>query len=97
MKMHVKCLTKLSQPCAIVILILDIIAPGFGTMCLGCFAKPDCGNAFLTGLLQSLTAFIIIGWIWSIYLGIQLVKISSMSAIDLAKFMAEQVSKGESG
>ena len=88
MKMHVKCLTKLDQGCAIVIMVLNILAPGLGTWCLGCCAKPDCMNAFLTGLLQGLTAWIIIGWVWAIYLGYQLVKISSMNAVEMAAYLA---------
>lgn len=68
------------------ILIVNIIFPGVGTMFLACcFDKtnisPEEVSLFRTfllivGLIQFLTAFCILGWIWSIATGFFLVQAS---------------------
>lgn len=54
---------------AIVLLVINIIFPGIGTAVMSCIGgfKPW---TLLVAILQLLTAFIIIGWIWSIWWGI---------------------------
>lgn len=54
---------------ALVILIINIIAPGVGTIIMGCCSQ-NCGEWFCTGILQLLLTVLLIGWIWSICTGI---------------------------
>lgn len=54
-------------------LITNIFLPGFGTMinsCAGFFS----GAGFCYGLLQLILAATLIGWIWSIFYGIEIVR-----------------------
>jgi len=57
---------------AMVILILNIFFPGIGTMVCGCVGRNanPCGW-FMIGFLQIILIFCLIGWIWSIITGIQ--------------------------
>ena len=54
---------------AILLLIINIVFPGIGTIIMSFMNKCKWMTA-LVGLLQLLTAFILVGWIWSIYWGI---------------------------
>ncbi len=60
---------KLNGCCAILILILNIILPGWGTIILGLMSGSNCCSFFCEGVLQFLTAICIVGWIWSIMTG----------------------------
>jgi hypothetical protein len=59
-----------SKVVGIIILILNIFFPGVGTMLLACIGGSFVVEHLVIGLLQFFTAFLIIGWIWSIYWGI---------------------------
>mmetsp|Transcript_22464 Transcript_22464/g.24983 ORF Transcript_22464/g.24983 Transcript_22464/m.24983 type:complete len:83 (+) Transcript_22464:36-284(+) len=54
----------------IVLWILNLFAPGFGTFLSSCLGDKDCiSSQIIVGILQWLTGFCIIGWIWSIWWG----------------------------
>jgi len=65
----------LGKTLALIILILNIFFPGLGTMIMGCSSE-SCGKWFCYGLLQSLLAPLIIGWIWAICTGIKCHKLA---------------------
>ena len=55
---------------AIVMCILNVLLPGVGTMIAACAGSGVVKKAqIVIGLLQFFTAYILIGWIWSIYWG----------------------------
>ena len=61
---------KVESSMGIVILILNIIIPGLGTMLTACMAGDFNCTVLLIGILQNFLAYFIIGWIWSILHGI---------------------------
>ena len=62
------------KPVAIIAAIFNFLFPGFGTMIAACAAQDNVSKTQLViGLTQFLTAFVLIGWIWSIYWGYLLV------------------------
>ena len=68
------CLCKVpvvSTECAIIVLIINILLPGWGTMLLGCISDHNCGYFFVIGLIQFFLTVLLIGWIWSIITGIK--------------------------
>ena len=68
---------RVNQNLAVVVFLLNIILPGFGTMLATCFAKNDgivSKAQICCGLLQFLTSFFLVGWIWSIYWGYLILK-----------------------
>ena len=59
---------------ALVCLVINIFVPGIGTIVAGVVGnKPMIGR----GIAQLLLALIIVGWIWAIVTGIQLVQNAS--------------------
>ena len=52
----------------IIMLILNIVLPGFGTMLNGC-CGPICCDLIIIGLLQLITAPLVVGIVWSIFYG----------------------------
>ena len=73
MEMHEKSLiVGIHKKWALVVLILNIIIPGLGTIISGCVARGDhMFNNTIVGLLQlTLTPFFLLGWFWSISLGL---------------------------
>jgi len=80
-KMH-----ELSTECdldkysAIAVLLLNIFLPGWGTVFAGIIVNPTLAkNNLVIGTIQYFTAFLLIGWIWSIYVGIKIYKYSMKS------------------
>ncbi len=64
-------------PC--VVLVFNIILPGFGTAIQAYYAKDGCScGTYMVGVAQSLTAYLIVGWVWSIWHGIQVDKVSNL-------------------
>ncbi len=55
---------------AYLILILNIFLPGVGTMCMACAGEKFIGINLLHGLLQMITAWLIIGWVCAILWGV---------------------------
>ena len=66
-----------SWPC--LVLIFDIILPGFGTVLQSYCYERGCWNCgtFLVGVLQAITAPLIVGWIWSIWHGCKVYEVST--------------------
>ena len=64
---------ELNKVLAIILLVLNCIFPGVGTMCLSCLGPRFVWDHLIIGLLQLLLSFLIIGWVWSIFWGILLV------------------------
>jgi hypothetical protein len=58
-------------PMAVLMLVLNIILPGTGTMLNGCFGRVCC-DLIIIGFLQMITAILLVGWIWSIWYGIRI-------------------------
>ncbi len=57
---------------ACVVLIINILFPGIGTMIVGCAGRnANCYAWFCIGILQIFLLFCFIGWIWAIITGIQ--------------------------
>mmetsp|Transcript_9548 Transcript_9548/g.10559 ORF Transcript_9548/g.10559 Transcript_9548/m.10559 type:complete len:86 (+) Transcript_9548:42-299(+) len=56
-----------------IILILNIVLPGVGTMVAGCIYKCH-RKSIIIGLLQLLLFPFIIGWVWSVIWGVLIVK-----------------------
>jgi len=64
---------RLEPQTGLIILILNIIFPGLGTMIVGCIGRNvNCCAWVLIGIGQSLLTVCIVGWIWSILVGIQI-------------------------
>jgi hypothetical protein len=62
---------NISMGAAILVLIMNIVFPGVGTMIMGCLCN-DGNNAchwIWIGFAQLLLAFFIFGWIWAIFTG----------------------------
>jgi hypothetical protein len=70
-------LPSLNPALAVILLIINIFLPGVGTMILGCINGGCDITHIVVGILQFITAGIIIGWIWSIWWGILLVQKSA--------------------
>ncbi len=70
MKNH---LPVLSKSIAIVILVINCIFPGIGTMLLSCIGGQFKKEHLIVGLLQMVLAICVIGWIWSILWGVILI------------------------
>ncbi|CAM9369850.1 unnamed protein product [Ectocarpus sp. 4 AP-2014] len=64
----------LKTPLALVIFIINIFLPGVGTIIVGALAC-SC-ETLIVGLLQLFTCCIIIGWVWSIWWGWELLEVS---------------------
>jgi len=48
-------------------LIVNILLPGVGTLVAG--IKSERNTTMVIGVLQFITSFLLVGWIWSIYWG----------------------------
>ncbi len=65
-----KAVVKVEPPTNLVLFIVNILLPGIGTIISAFMDKGGMNNtALIYGVLQLLTAWILIGWCWSIYHG----------------------------
>ena len=71
-------------------LILNIFLPGIGTIVNACSGVQICPG-LLWGILQILTAPILIGWIWSIFYGIQIVEVAGKARYMVPVDMRDEV------
>ena len=59
-----------TNPClGLLMLIMNIIIPGTGTMLNGCVGYRCC-ELIVIGFLQLITAPLCVGWVWSIWYGV---------------------------
>ena len=68
---------KVPDPWGIIILICNILFPGFGTM-ISAYCKEDgfCCMAVVLAWVQAALATILIGWFWAIWHGYKIYEIS---------------------
>lgn len=66
--------------CAVLLFILNVFLPGVGTIlnALCCGKGPVSCTGLLIGLLQLITASFLLGFIWSIWWGIEIMKRSAV-------------------
>jgi hypothetical protein len=57
---------------AVVILIINIIFPGVGTMIAGCVSGHNVGTFICMGIAQIFLSISIFGWIWAIFTGVMI-------------------------
>ena len=59
---------KLDSQMALIVLILAIFAPGWSTIVAGVLSKNDeqQKSATIVGVIQILTCWFVLGWIWAI-------------------------------
>ena len=62
---------SLEKNMALLVFVLCILAGGLGTIIAGVLSKDDDKqkSAIILGIVQWLLAFLVIGWLWSIYSG----------------------------
>lgn len=71
---YVSDVPKVSQPVSYIVAFINFILPGWGTW-VAAFAATSTSQSAVSktqlsiGLMQFLTTFALIGWIWSIYWG----------------------------
>ncbi len=66
----------------LIILILNILWPGLGTMIVGCVGRNvNCCSWFWIGMAQGVLAGCIIGWVWSILSGLQIYGVASQPRV----------------
>ena len=53
------------------VFMLNILAPGFGTVLAGLLTQKNCWSIVIIGHLQMLLTPLILGWVWSILIGIR--------------------------
>ena len=59
------------------ILFYNIVAPGMGTIIQSYYHKDGCNcGTYFVGILQMVTAVILVGWIWSIWHGMEVKKVT---------------------
>ena len=58
---------------AVLCLVLNIFVPGFGTIINAYQSHHQRGTGVCYGILQLLTAAFLVGWIWSIVYGVNIV------------------------
>ena len=59
------------------ILFWNIVAPGTGTCIQAYYYKDGCNcSTYMVGMLQGITAGLLVGWIWSIWHGLEVKKVS---------------------
>ena len=66
---------KVAKPLHLILFVINILFPGFGTIISGIIGESGChGQTIIVGIVQMLTAWFIVGWIWSIWWGFLIFK-----------------------
>ena len=80
-----------------VVCILCIVLPGSGTMISSCvgYTTSWSKTQLFVGILQMLTAVYIIGWLWSIWWGIKLLKKGLEDKQEVQQFLNKTNAKSE--
>jgi len=74
---------KIKKVYAIIIFVLNMIIPGSGTMLMSLFLAKCSKTLFFVGLFQLLLAYVLIGYVISIYWGYLVVKKALDDSADL--------------
>lgn len=82
---------KVSRKKAIACLIMNILCPGSGTIYLGCTQDPKNKKLITKGIYQFITFLLVIGFLWSVFYGIELLKQSYKEEEEKAKKKVEDV------
>ena len=82
---------RVSTCSAIMVLIFNILFPGFGTMLLGCCVCNECCCWFWVGMAQSWLACVIVGWIWAIVFACQAITVSNYPVMATAGVVQVQM------
>ena len=77
---------------AYIILALDIVLPGIGTIVAACLGSRYASDKtqIVLGIFQFLTSYLIFGWAWSIYWGILIVQKSEGGHLELRRLFGQQ-------
>ena len=78
---------KLKTPWQYVCFLLNVIIPGSGTMIASCFGEKWSKTLFLVGLFHLFLAYILIGWVFSIYWGYLIIRKSTEDEKELKQFI----------
>ena len=63
---------------ALYVLVFNVVMPGFGTLVSAYKHKEGCsGLAVVAAFFQSILSAILIGWVWSVYSGWRIYKLST--------------------
>ena len=69
-----KSVVKVDKTMALILLIVNILFSGIGTMISACIGPEFNSMALIFGILQLICTFLIFGWCWSIYHGVLIYK-----------------------
>ncbi|TNV81298.1 hypothetical protein FGO68_gene8798 [Halteria grandinella] len=72
---------------AFLLFALNVIVPGLGTIVASCFSEKWSKTLFAVGLFQLMLAYILIGWIFSIYWGWLILKRALEDQEELKSFL----------
>ena len=78
---------RVGSPMHVVLLILNIIIPGLGTMIVSCYTEKWSKTLFAIGVFQLFLAYILIGWIFSIYWGWLIFQKSTKDPVEIDNFL----------
>eukprot|EP00347_Sterkiella_histriomuscorum_P005773 403355324 len=78
---------KVKTPWQYVCFILNVIVPGLGTMIVSGFSEKWSKTLFMVGVFQLFLAYILIGWIFSIYWGVLILRKSWEDQTELQNFL----------
>mmetsp|Transcript_1605 Transcript_1605/g.1545 ORF Transcript_1605/g.1545 Transcript_1605/m.1545 type:complete len:135 (+) Transcript_1605:43-447(+) len=84
---HITNVPQLKSPWQYICFVLNVIIPGSGTMICSCFYKQWSKTLFMVGVFQLFLAYILIGWIFSIYWGVLIVRKSWQDKDEMELFM----------
>ena len=68
-KLQEESVVVVPSPFHIILFIVNIFLPGWGTMISSCCSSNFNPLALIVGVIQFITAPILIGWVWSIIWG----------------------------
>mmetsp|Transcript_24859 Transcript_24859/g.18799 ORF Transcript_24859/g.18799 Transcript_24859/m.18799 type:complete len:86 (-) Transcript_24859:79-336(-) len=77
----------MKSPWQYICFILNVIIPGSGTMISSCYEGHWSKTLFFVGVFQLFLAYILVGWILSIYWGVLIVRKSWEDKEEMEAFM----------
>lgn len=84
-----------SSPMHVIILIINCIIPGLGTMIVSCYTEKWSKTLFTIGVFQLFLAYILIGWAFSIYWGWLVFKKASADPVELNNFLGDRALRSD--